>query len=83
MIGDDFVVGSDRRAARDAASLETEPAPEQAASALRVPPGLPVGAMFGSDEAEEVLARTFGDLEIGFSADPGGTRAYARMPLAD
>lgn len=83
MIGDDFVVGSDRRAARDAASLETEPAPEQAASALRVPPGLPVGAMFGSDEAEEVLARTFGDLEIGFSADPGATRAHARMPLAD
>jgi hypothetical protein len=83
MIGDDFVVGSDREAARDAASLETEPAPEQAASALRVPPGLPVGEMFGSDEANEVLARTFGDLEIGFSADSRATRAHARMPLAD
>jgi hypothetical protein len=83
MIGDDFVVGSDRQAARDAATLETEPASEQAASALRVPPGLPVGEMFGSDEAGEVVARTFGDLEIGFSADPGATRAHARMPLAD
>jgi hypothetical protein len=83
MIGDDFVVGSDRHAARDAATLETEPAGEQAASALRVPPGLPVGEMFGSDEANEVLARTFGDLEIGFSADPRATRVHARMPLSD
>jgi hypothetical protein len=83
MIGDDFVVGSDRQAARDAAALETEPAPEQAASALRVPPGVLSGALLGSDEAGEVLARTFGDLEIGFSADPGATRAHARMPLAD
>jgi hypothetical protein len=83
MIGDDFVVGSDRQAARDAASLDTEPAPEQAASALRVPPGLPIGEMFGSEEASEVLSRTFGDLEVGFSADPGATRVHARMPLAD
>jgi hypothetical protein len=83
MIGDDFVVGSDRQAARDAAALETEPAGEQAASALRVPPGLPIGEMFGSDEANEVLARTFGDLEVGFSADPGATRAHAHMPLSD
>jgi hypothetical protein len=83
MIGDDFVVGSDRQAAREAATLETEPAPEEAASALRVPPGLLSGALLGSDEAGEVLARTFGDLEIGFSADPRATRAHARMPLAD
>jgi hypothetical protein len=82
MIGDDFVVGSDRQAARDAATLETEPASEQAASALRVPPG-PLGELLGSDEAGEVLARTFGDLEIGFSADARATRAHARMPLAD
>jgi hypothetical protein len=83
MIGDDFVVGSDRQAARDAAALETEPSSEPAASALRVPPGLPIGEMFGSDEANEILARTFGDLEVGFSADPGATRAHARMPLSD
>jgi hypothetical protein len=83
MIGDDFVVGSDRRAAREAATLETEPAAEQAASALRVPPGLPVGEMFGSEEASEVLARTFGDLEVFLSADPRTTRAHARVPLAD
>jgi hypothetical protein len=83
MIGNDFVVGSDRQAAREAATLETEPAAEPAASALRVPPGPPVGEMFGSDEASEVLARTFGDLEVFLSADPRATRAYARMPLAD
>jgi hypothetical protein len=83
MIGDHFVVGSDRQAARDAAALETEPSSEPAASALRVPPGLTAAAMFGSVEANEVLARTFGDLEIGFSADPGATRANARMPLSD
>ena len=83
MIGDDFVVGSDRQAARDAAALETDPSSEPAASALRVPPGLVVGEMWGSDEANEVLARTFGDVEVGFSADPGATRAHARMPLAD
>jgi hypothetical protein len=83
MIGDDFVVGSDRQAARDAAALETEPAPEQTASALRVPPGLVAAGLFGSEEANQVMARVFGDLEIGFSADPRATRAHARMPLAD
>jgi hypothetical protein len=83
MIGDDFVVGSDRQAAHDAASLETEPAPDEAASALRVPPGPPIAELLGSDEVGEVLARTFGDLEIGFSADPRATKAHARMPLAD
>jgi hypothetical protein len=30
-----------------------------------------------------VLARTFGDLEVGFSANPKATRARVRMPLAD
>jgi hypothetical protein len=83
MIGDDFVVGSDRQAARDAAALETEPAPEQAASALRVPPGLSAAAMLGSEEANQIASRVFGDLEVGFSADPEATRAHARMPLAD
>jgi hypothetical protein len=83
MIGDDFVVGSDLRAARDAASLETEPAPEQAAAALRVPPNLLAGPILGVDEGNEVLSGTFGDIEVGFSADPRATRAHARMPLSD
>jgi hypothetical protein len=83
MIGDDFVVGSDRRAARDAAALEAEPAGEQAAAALRVPPELLPGPILGADEAGEVLAATFGDLEIDFSADPRATRVHARLPLAD
>jgi hypothetical protein len=81
MIGDDFVVGSDRQAARDAATLETEPAAEEAASVLRVQPPV-LGEALGVDGGE-VLERTFGPLEVGFSADPGATRAHARMPLAD
>jgi hypothetical protein len=87
MIGDDFVVGSDSQAARDAANLATGPAGERAAAALRVPPelvtGLPTGDGRVSAQAGEVLGRTFGDLEILFSADPTATRAHARMPLAD
>jgi len=82
MIGDDFVVGSERQAARDAAALETEPGGVRAASVLRVPPGTLAG-LLGSTEAAEVLGRTFGDLEIGFSAEPSATRAHARMPLDD
>ena len=83
MIGDDFVVGADRQAARDAAALETEPAGEQAAAVLRVPPGVVGASLFGWDGAVPVLGRVFGDMEIGFSADPRVTRAHARMPLAD
>jgi hypothetical protein len=83
MIGDDFVVGSDRQAAREAAALETKPAGEQAAAVLRVPPGVVGASLFGWDGAVPVLGRVFGDMEIGFSADPRVTRAHARMPLAD
>jgi hypothetical protein len=81
MIGDDFVVGSDRQAAREAATLETEPASEPAASALRVSPRALAGEL--GTEAGEVLERVFDPFEIGFSADPRATRAHARMPLAD
>jgi hypothetical protein len=80
MIGDDFVVGSDRQAARDAATLETEPTGEPAASALRVPPRTLAGVL-GTVEGAEVLARVVGDIEIHFSADPRATRARARIPL--
>ena len=81
MIGDDFVVGSDRQAAREAATLETEPASEPAASALRVSPRALAGEL--GTEAGEVLERVIDPLEIGFSADPRATRAHARMPHAD
>jgi hypothetical protein len=83
MVGDDFVVGSDLSAAREAAELETEPAGESAASVLRMPPELAIGAMFGSDQVNEVLGRNFGDLEAWFSATSRATRAHARMPLQD
>ncbi|HZB87003.1 MAG TPA: hypothetical protein VE289_10610 [Gaiellaceae bacterium] len=81
MIGDVFVVGSDRQAAREAATLETEPAGEDAASSLRVWPRALAGEL--GPEAGEVLDRAFADFEIGFSADPRATRAHAVMPLAD
>ena len=82
MIGDVFVVGSDRQAALEAATLETEPASEEAASALRVSPRALAGE-FGGGTAEVVLERVFEPFEIGFSADPRATRAHARIPLAD
>jgi hypothetical protein len=82
MIGEDFVVGSDRQAAREAAALETEPFGKEAASALRVAPRTLAG-LVGSAEAAQVLERTFGEIEISFAAEPNATDAYARVPLAD
>jgi hypothetical protein len=82
MIGDDFVVGSDRQAAREAADLETQPTAAQAASALRVPPET-LAALLGSEAAAEALGRAFDDIEIGFAAEPSVTEARARVPLAD
>jgi hypothetical protein len=80
MIGDQFVVGSDRQAARDAAALETEAAGEDAASALRVAPETLAGIV-GSADAGEVLDGTLGDIEISFSAEPRVTDARLRVPL--
>jgi hypothetical protein len=82
MIGDHFVVGSDRPAAREAAALRTEAAGEDAASALSVPPETLAG-LVGSADAAEVLRGTFGDIEISFSAEPQVTEARAHAPLAD
>jgi hypothetical protein len=80
MIGDDFVVGSDRPAAREAAGLGTEAASEDAASALTVPPETLAG-LVGSGEAADVLRGTFGEIEISFSAEPAATEARLRVPL--
>jgi hypothetical protein len=80
MIGDDFVVGSDRQAAREAAAIETEAAGDEAASALRVAPETLAG-LAGSAEAADVLRGTFGDIEISFAADPRLTEARVRVPL--
>jgi hypothetical protein len=80
MIGDDFVVGSDRTAAREAATLETETADEDAASALRVPPETLAG-LVGSEDTADVLRGTFGEIEIRFAAEPRVTEARVRVPL--
>jgi hypothetical protein len=80
MIGDDFVVGSDLQAARDAAAIETESAGTEAASALRVAPETLAG-LLGSADAAEVLAGTLGQIEIGFAAEPSFTEARLRATL--
>jgi hypothetical protein len=82
MIGDDFVVGSDHQAAREAATLETETADEQAASVLRVPPDR-LASLVRSEDAGIVLGRTFGEIEISFFAEPRATEARIRVPLAE
>jgi hypothetical protein len=80
MIGDDFVVGSDRAAAREAAALETEPAGDDAASALSIAPEA-LATLVGSGRAAEVLRGTFGEIEISFAAEPRVTEARLRVPL--
>jgi hypothetical protein len=80
MIGDHFVVGSDRGAAREAAALGTETAGEEAASTLSVAPETLAG-LVGSREAADVLRATFGEIEISFAAEPSATEARLRVPL--
>lgn len=80
MIGDDFVVGSDIQAAREAAQLGTEAAGDDAASALSIAPET-LARLAGSRTAEDVLRGTFGEIEISFAAEPSVTEARLRVPL--
>jgi hypothetical protein len=80
MIGDDFVVGSDTQAAREAAELETEAAGDDAASALSIAPETLAG-LVGSGTAADVLREIFGQIEISFAAEPRVTEARLRVPF--
>jgi hypothetical protein len=77
MIGDDFVVGSDREMAREAAALETEALDTHAASAVRVPAER-AAALQGSDEAR-ILDAVFTELVVTFAATPAATTADGRL----
>ena len=80
MIGDHFVVGSDRGAAREAATLGTEAAGEEASSALSVAPET-LAVLVGSGDAADVLRATFGEIEISFAAEPSVTKARLSVPV--
>ena len=82
MIGESFVVASDREGARRAAALETEKMDEPAASAVRVPPERMLDFLGGGDLAP-IAATVFGELEVSFRAEPGATDARARLPYED
>jgi hypothetical protein len=78
MIGDDFVVGSDREMARSAATVETETLDGEAASALRIPVERALGLQVGGGSADQFGA-LFTELEVTFAADPDATTAEARL----
>ncbi|MCA1697586.1 MAG: hypothetical protein LC790_01240 [Actinobacteria bacterium] len=78
MIGDAFVVGSDRAMAREAAKLRTEEAQERGASAVRAPIGALLNAGPG-DRVGRALADVFDEATVSFSSAPGATTARVRV----
>jgi hypothetical protein len=83
LIGDTFVVGSDRELAREAADLEGERLAEPAASAIRVP-----GRLLSDDlDPESPDARAFAEvvreLRVTASADRSALRVRGRLDLND
>jgi hypothetical protein len=81
LIGDAFVVASDRAMARRAAALETAPIDQEAGSAIRVPLGRLL-ARAGDDDVSRALAQVLGDLTATVSAEPQATVARAELRLA-
>lgn len=82
MIGESFVVASDRPGARRAAAFETERAGEPAASAVRVAPERMLDFL-GGQELAPIASAVFGELEVSFRADADATDAQARLPYED
>ncbi|HYN50108.1 MAG TPA: hypothetical protein VES62_04215 [Thermoleophilaceae bacterium] len=82
MIGERFVVASDRDGARRAASLETESAGEPAASAVLVAPERMLDFL-GGGELAPIATAVFGELEVSFRAEADATDAQARLPYED
>ena len=78
MIGDSFVVGSDRAMAREAATLETQEAPERGASAIRAPIGSLLNRGAG-DRVDRALTDVFDEALVTFSATPRATTARVRV----
>ncbi len=81
MIGDDFVVGSDRERVREIADIETETYADEAASVTRVPAPVALGAVT-DDTSQELASRLFGDLSISASGDTSGVDIDSVLPFA-
>ncbi len=80
MIGDDFVVGSDREQVSEIADIETEKYPDEAASATTVPASV---ALAATDEvAGELASRLIGDLSVSASGDRSGVDIDLVLPFA-
>jgi hypothetical protein len=82
LIGDAFVVASDRAMARRAARLETEPIDQEAGSAIRIPFGRLL-AREREDAVSRAFAQVLGDFTGTISADPGATVARGELALTD
>jgi hypothetical protein len=83
MIGESFVVASDRPGARRAAAFETVRAGEPAASAVRVAPERMLLDLLGGQELAPIASAVFGELEVSFRAEADPTDAQARLPYED
>lgn len=81
MIGDNFVVGSDREQVREIAGIETQTYPEEAASATKVP--VPVALEATDDIAGKLASRLIGDLSVSASGDTSGIDIDLILPFAD
>ncbi|HEX2085290.1 MAG TPA: hypothetical protein VHF89_06370 [Solirubrobacteraceae bacterium] len=84
MIGDAFVVASDREMARRAADFEGDRLDEPAASAIRAP----LRSLLGEDDTaasapENALYDLLGAIEVTASADRAGLKARGRLDLGD
>jgi hypothetical protein len=80
MIGDDFVVGSDREQVSEIADVETEKYPDEAASATTVP--APVALAATDEVAGELASRLIGDLSVSASGDRSGVDLDLVLPFA-
>jgi len=80
MIGDDFVVGSDREGVREVAQIETEKYPRDAASATRVPAAVALGAT--DDQEAQLVARLVEELSISASGNRSGIEIDLDLPFA-
>jgi hypothetical protein len=80
MIGDDFVVGSDREQVSEIADVETEKYPDEAASATTVP--APVALAATDEVAGKLASRLIGDLSVSASGDRSGVDLDLVLPFA-
>jgi hypothetical protein len=80
MIGDRFVVASDRERAHAVAKVKTDPAPSPAASVTRVPAKLLLGGDGGVEE--RLASRLFETLTLSASAGGPGLAVDLDLPYA-